>query len=86
MQSNNQVFIQVLDEMSKKVLPSLSTKGQWQWCIKENSTYLDCPTSEYPNSTNIMIAAYNPSADPSDYLSVPVQHAFYKVMTYNYAT
>jgi len=33
-----------------------------------------------------MLAAFNPSADPSDYLSVPVQHAFYKVMTYNYAT
>jgi hypothetical protein len=33
-----------------------------------------------------MLAAFNPSADPSDYLSLPVQHAFYKVMTYNYAT
>jgi hypothetical protein len=33
-----------------------------------------------------MIAAFNPSADPSDYLSLPVQHPFYKVMTYNYAT
>lgn len=86
MQSNNKLFTQVLDEMAKKILPTLATKGQWQWCIRENATYLDCPTSEYANNTNIMIAAFNPSADPSDYLSLPVQHAFYKVMTYNYAT
>jgi predicted membrane-bound dolichyl-phosphate-mannose-protein mannosyltransferase len=58
--------------MAKKILPTLSTKSQWQWCIRENSTYLDCPTSEYANSTNILIAAFNPSADPSDYLSLPV--------------
>lgn len=86
MQSNNKMFTQVLDEMAKKILPTLTTTSQWQWCIRENSTYLDCPTSEYANSTNIMLAAFNPSADPSDYLSLPVQHAFYKVMTYNYAT
>ena len=72
--------------MAKKILPTLTTNTQWQWCIRENATYLDCPTSEYANSTNIMIAAFNPSADPSDYLSLPVQHGFYKVMTYNYAS
>jgi len=85
MQSNNKLFTEVLDEMAKKILPTLTTKTQWQWCIRENSTYLDCPTSEYANSTNILLAAFNPSTDPSDYLTLPVQHAYYKVMTYNYA-
>jgi len=45
MQSNNKLFTEVLDEMAKKILPTLTTKTQWQWCIRENSTYLDRPSN-----------------------------------------
>jgi len=86
MQANNQIFAKVADDFVKQVLPTLTTTNNWQWCQRENSTYLDCPTSEYPNEANITIAAFNPVATPSDYISVAVKHAKYDVSVYDYTT
>lgn len=48
MQTNNQVFAKVIDDMAKSALKGLVTDSSWEWCFRENSTYLDCPTAEYP--------------------------------------
>ena len=56
----------------------------WEWCIRENSTYLDCPLSEYNDSTNIMVAVFNPATNgPTDYLSFPLKHGHYQVSAFD---
>jgi hypothetical protein len=57
--------------------------GQWKWCARENATYLDCPVAEYANNTNVLVAAFNPSADPTDVISVAVKHPNYQVQLWN---
>lgn len=85
MQANNQVLAQVIDEIAKALLPQLTTKEAWQWCVRENSTYLDCPTAEYDKKANIIVAAFNPANNQSDYLSFPVRHGNYDVAFYTKA-
>jgi hypothetical protein len=85
MQANNQLFARVINELTKSLLPSLTTKESWQWCVRENSTYLDCPTAEYPQNSNILVAAFNPATNKSDYLEFPVRHGNYDVAVYNSA-
>jgi hypothetical protein len=51
-------------------MPNIKTTGPWQWCVKENSTYLDCPVAEHPKETSVTIAAFNPAATPMDVVSI----------------
>jgi hypothetical protein len=41
-----------------------SKKNEWQQCFKTNSTYLDCPVSNYLNEKNytMTVAIQNPSS------------------------
>jgi hypothetical protein len=75
----NNVFVKSLDEYVKEVFPTLQTNTPWTWCVRENSTYLDCPVTEHNYDSNITIAAYNPAASPIDYVSVVINSTFYSV-------
>jgi hypothetical protein len=56
----------------------------WEWCFRENSTYLDCPVSEYEDDTNMMVAVFNPATNgPTDYISFPLKHGHYSVSVFN---
>ena len=80
MQATNNVVVKSLDDYVKQVMPSIQTSAsQWTWCVRENSTYLDCPVAEHPNQANITIAAYNPAATPMDVVSIIVKHPHYTV-------
>ena len=81
----NNVFVKSLDDYVKQVLPTVVTNGPWTWCVRENSTYLDCPVAEQAPKTNITIAAYNPAASPMDFVSVIIKSPHYSVQTYNHS-
>ena len=67
-------------------MPTIQTNGPWTWCVRENSTYLDCPVSEQTPKANITISAYNPAASPMDFVSIIVKTPHYTVQTYNHST
>lgn len=70
-------------DFAENLLPTLSTTGPWEWCFRENATYLDCPVAEHPDSTSFIVAAFNPAAVPSDYSTLLLKHAHYDVSVYD---
>lgn len=86
MKAVNSVLVKSLDDYVKQVLPTIQTNGAWTWCVRENSTYLDCPVAEQANEANITIAAYNPAASPMDVVSIILKSPNYTVQTYNHST
>jgi hypothetical protein len=85
-QATNNVFVKSLDDYVKQVMPTIQTNVPWTWCVRDNSTYLDCPVSEQPASANITIAAFNPAATPMDLVSIIVKTPHYSVQAYNHTT
>jgi hypothetical protein len=85
MKANNEVFGEALDDLVRALLPGLQPGAAgWEWCVRENSTYLDCPTAEYSATANIMVGVFNPATNgPTDYLQVPVRHGNYDVSVYS---
>ena len=85
LEANNQVFAQVISEQVQ-ALTGLQPNGQFEWCFRENTTYLDCPISQH-NSTNetftMHVAAYNPSTDATNYVSIAVPHGNFKVQQFD---
>jgi hypothetical protein len=75
----NNVLVKSLDEYVKQVMPTIQTNGPWTWCVRENSTYLDCPVAEQNIESNITIAAYNPAATPMDFVSIILKSYKYSV-------
>lgn len=80
MQSNNKVFSKALDKFVSLNNPWLSTLENWQWCIRENSTYLDCPIAEYDKSNiNMIVAFFNPGSVQTNYVEMAIPHGKVKV-------
>ncbi len=82
MEANNALFSTVILE----VFPPFAVSGPWQWCFRENSTYLDCPIGAKNGSdgmVDMVVAAYNPSTDPTNYTVIAVPHGHYTVYAYN---
>jgi hypothetical protein len=42
MSTNNAVYQQLIEDAAFKIA-GINTTTPWEWCFKENSTYLDCP-------------------------------------------
>jgi hypothetical protein len=53
----------------------------WQWCFRYNSTYLDCPISQYADSTDFkfIVAMHNPANLPLTIPSIAVPHGHLSV-------
>lgn len=85
MQANNNVFAEAVEDLVSAMVPGLQPGAMgWEWCFRENSTYLDCPVSEYDDSTNIMVAVFNPATNgPTDYITFPLKHGHYSVSVFN---
>ena len=81
MEKNNQLFSQVVAE-KVQALTNVSLQGPWQWCFRENRTFLDCPIGQ-KNGTegqvNMIVAVYNPSIDPTNYTNIAVPHGHFDV-------
>ena len=57
----------------------------WQWCFRYNSTYLDCPISQYANSTDFkfIVAVHNPANLPLTIPSIAVPHGHLSVQRFD---
>ena len=65
--------------MATKV--SIKFKSEWEWCYRENTTYLDCPIATYGDKS-FVVGIFNPSSDTSNYTSFAVPHAHYDVYVF----
>jgi hypothetical protein len=62
MQDNNKVYTSIIEEAAANI-PGLDLSNEWQWCYKENTTYIDCPIANYNrHNTSIIVAIHNPSS------------------------
>jgi hypothetical protein len=60
------------------------TNQGWEWCLRENATYLDCPISNYdPQNFTMGVVAYNPATLPINYVSIAVPHGNINVQVFN---
>ena len=50
LQNNLNVTSQMISDTAQKIA-GIKTKAGWSWCVKTNSTYLDCPIASQANST-----------------------------------
>lgn len=83
MESNNKVYSKFIGEAVQE-LSGIETNADWEWCFRENSTYLDCPIANYEDgNVTMIVAAYNPSTDPTNYTSIAVPHPNYNVQVFN---
>lgn len=61
-------------------MTGLKSNELLQWCIQENSTYLDCPVKNYANKTLDMIAVvYNPASLATNYTTLKVPSGNFEV-------
>jgi hypothetical protein len=58
------------------------TNATWEWCLKSNGTYLDCPINKYPQK-DFIVVAHNPSIIDYQYMRFKVSHAHYNVFLWN---
>ena len=61
------------------------TSDQWEWCLRTNGTYIDCPIAERQDK-NFAVIAENPSYIDVQYIKLKVGHGNYDVFTYNPTT
>ena len=50
LQNNLNVTSQMISDTAQKIA-GIKTKAGWSWCVKTNSTFLDCPIASQANST-----------------------------------
>ena len=84
MHQNNQVFASAMGESLLRTVSGLRTNRLWEWCYRENSTYLDCPIAEYEaDKLNLVVAVYNPATDPTEQVSIAVPNGKVEVRVWN---
>ncbi len=65
-------------------IAGIESKDAWEWCFKQNSTYLDCPiASQDPKKTKMIIVVHNPSLINIGHIKLAVPHANYSVYAFN---
>jgi 3-deoxy-D-arabino-heptulosonate 7-phosphate (DAHP) synthase len=81
LESNNKVFAQVIAEAVKDI-SGITSQKSWEWCFRENSTFLECPINTHNGTdgkVNMIVGAFNPSNDLTNYSSIAVPHGHYDV-------
>ena len=69
----------MIEDAARKAA-NIESEGKWEWCLKENSTYLDCPIAKYQDvQTNFIVAVHNPSMIPLKYARIALPHGNFDV-------
>lgn len=64
MESNNLVYQSLIEEAASNIA-GINSNATWEWCFRENGTFLDCPIANYDQSNaNFIVAVHNPSSLP----------------------
>ena len=66
---NNPTFGQIIGEIASSNIGKTFNEN-WDWCFRENTTYVDCPIFTKGGSdgqVNMYIAAFNPTTDTTNY-------------------
>ncbi|CDW90125.1 glycosyl hydrolases family 38 protein [Stylonychia lemnae] len=83
-ESNNQLFSKIIGEAAQ-ALAGVNANQDWEWCFRENNTYLECPISKHSTDSklNMVVGVYNPSALTQNIVSIAVPHANIDVKRFN---
>lgn len=82
MEKNNEQYIEMVEDKIKKIGAGESKDG-WTQCFRTNSTYLDCPVSNYESNYTMNVAVHNPSTIDLQEAKLAVPHGHYKVEVFN---
>lgn len=50
----------------------------WEWCIRTNGTYLDCPIANFNDNRTFITAVHNPALKIQTISTIKVPHDHYK--------
>jgi hypothetical protein len=84
MKQNNIQYGKVIQD-NIEAETGMTTNSEWNLCQRTNSTFLDCPVSNYANEENytMYVAVHNPSANQMSQASVAVPNGNYKAQVFN---
>jgi len=73
MSQNNKVYNQAIADLVQ-TKSGLKSDKDWQQCFRTNSTYLDCPISDFGNldGYDFTFAVHNPSSNPLNEVRIAV--------------
>lgn len=67
MKLNNQAYASIVAEAASKIA-GINSITDWEWCLKLNTTYLDCPIANQDHLNKFIVAVHNPSLTSSDFV------------------
>ena len=76
-QNNNKVYSELIDKYASK--RGITKNGNWTWCLSTNSTYMDCPISNYERDQSFIVAVHNPALEPKKVSVIKTAHGNYTV-------
>lgn len=87
MDSNNEEFFEIIGDKVFK-MSGIESNEKWQECQRTNSSYRDCPISQYVSKSNLTmtVAVYNPSTIDINSVQIAVPNHNYKVKVWNQVT
>ena len=87
MESNNEEFFEIIGD---KVfdMSGIESNEKWSECQRTNSTYRDCPISQYVSKSNLTmtVGVYNPSTIDISSVQFAIPNHNYTVKVWNEAT
>lgn len=83
-QNNDDLYSNLIDRQVTHLTNGKVTSSQWQMCDKTNTTYLDCPVSEYDfvNRTEFFVSVHNPSSLRLSVAKISVPHGNFTVQEF----
>ncbi len=86
MEKNNGVYQTLIEEAASNIA-GINSNSTWEWCFRENGTYLDCPIAEHDSRrTNFIVAVHNPSTLPLEHARIALPHGHYDLHGFNLET
>lgn len=78
--TNNEQYVKLIANSAQEAGVH---NGQWQWCSRSNSTYVDCPINDQPDDASFVLAVHNPAMINDMLVKIPVKHGHYRVQSFN---
>lgn len=79
LESSSFFYSRMIEEHAKMSTVGIASELPWEWCYRENATYLDCPISNHDGETNMIIAVHNPSPVDIKYPKIAIAHGSYDI-------
>jgi hypothetical protein len=80
-QNNNDLYSDLIDRQVTHLTNGVVTSSEWSMCERTNTTYHDCPVSDYDlkQGSQFFVSVHNPSSLVLNVAQISVPHGNFKV-------